>query len=93
MRYSQARINKVSKKITDTLFEKKLISNGPEEAEDIRYNISKVLSDEFRIEEIVDEEVRRIIRSYSRPIDEGSREWDILYKKHYEEQMGKRRRF
>lgn len=93
MRYSQGRINQVSKKITEALYENDMIDNPEADAEEIRFSIAKILSEEFSIEEQVDDEVRKIISSYSRMIIEGSREWDILYRKHYEEQMSKRRRF
>ncbi|MEZ4704348.1 MAG: DUF507 family protein [Bdellovibrionota bacterium] len=38
----------------------------------------------------VDLVVRKKIASYSRQILEGTREWDVMYRKHFEEEMLKR---
>lgn len=58
---------------------------------DIRIEIVRALTDEARLEETVDTEVRRTLTSYSRPVPEGSREWEVLYQKTREEVL--RRRF
>lgn len=57
---------------------------------DVRLQIVQTLTDELRIEEVVDAEVRRRLASYSRKITEGSREWDVMYQKLYEEETKKR---
>ena len=57
---------------------------------DVRLQIVKTLTDELKIEEAVDIEVRRKLASYSRKIVEGNREWDVMYQKLYEEEMKKR---
>lgn len=58
-----------------------------------RMEIANVLLKELQAEEVVDQEVRRILQSYKRKIAEGSREWDVMYQKTYEEQMKKRGTF
>ncbi len=60
-------------------------------AEDIRTEVLRTLSDETRVEESIDAEVRKILGSYARPAPEGSPEWEILYQKTREEVF--RRRF
>jgi uncharacterized protein len=57
---------------------------------DVRLQIVKTLTDELKIEEVVDAEVRRKLASYSRKIVEGNREWDVMYQKLYEEETKKR---
>ena len=57
---------------------------------DVRLQIVKTLTDELKIEEVVDAEVRRRLASYSRKIVEGNREWDVMYQKLYEEETKKR---
>jgi uncharacterized protein len=57
---------------------------------DVRLQIVKTLTDELKIEEIVDADVRRRLASYSRKIVEGNREWDVMYQKFYEQEMKKR---
>jgi hypothetical protein len=61
------------------------------ERDDVRAEISRVLAEETRLEESIDQEVRRVLSSYSRPLVAGSPEWEILYQKTREEIY--RRRF
>lgn len=60
-------------------------------ADDIRVEVLRALSDEARVEESIDAEVRKILGSYARPAPEGSPEWEVLYQKTREEVF--RRRF
>ena len=57
---------------------------------DVRLQIVKTLTDELKIEDVIDAEVRRKLASYSRKIVEGNREWDVMYEKFYEQEMKKR---
>jgi hypothetical protein len=59
--------------------------------DDIRVEIVRVLTEESKLEESIDSEVRKTLGSYSRPVPEGSREWEVLYQKTREEVF--RRRF
>ena len=59
--------------------------------EDLRVEVMRSLTEEAKLEESVDTEVRRTLSSYSRPVPEGSREWEIMYQKTREEVF--RRRF
>ncbi|PYN93228.1 MAG: hypothetical protein DMD91_30590 [Candidatus Rokuibacteriota bacterium] len=59
--------------------------------DDLRVEIVRVLSDETKLEESIDGEVRKILGSYARPAPEGSAQWDVLYEKTREEV--RRRRF
>jgi hypothetical protein len=47
----------------------------------LRTEIFRVLEDEGRLEDTVDQEVRKTLGSYSRPAPEGSAEWEVLYNK------------
>jgi hypothetical protein len=58
----------------------------------LRMGIANMMLDELSVEEEVEKEVQRILRSYKRKIVEGSREWDVMYQKTFEEQMKKRGR-
>ena len=57
----------------------------------LRTEVFRVLEDETKLDESIDEEVRRTLSSYSRPAPEGSAEWEVLYKKTRDEVY--RRRF
>jgi len=59
--------------------------------DDVRPEVIRALTEESKLEESIDSEVRRILASYSRPLPEGSREWEVLYQKTREEVF--RRRF
>ena len=49
-----------------------------------------ILTHYCRLDEEVDEAVRKKLATYSRNILEGSREWDVMYRKHFDEEMKKR---
>lgn len=58
--------------------------------EGLRVELVRTLTDESKLEESIDQEVRRILSSYSRPLVEGSREWEVMYQKTREEVFRKR---
>jgi hypothetical protein len=49
-----------------------------------------VLEDEAKLEDSIDQEVHRILRTYSRAAPEGSAEWEILYRKTRDEVHNRR---
>jgi len=51
--------------------------------------IKRVLSAELAQEAEIDRKVKAKLASYSRGIVEGSPEWDVLYRKTFEEEMRK----
>jgi hypothetical protein len=64
---------------------------GLKAPEDVRVEVVRTLSDESRLEESIDTEVRRILATYSHRSPEGSHEWEIMYQKTREDV--RRRRF
>ena len=58
--------------------------------DDLRPDVIRALTEESKLEESIDGEVRKILGSYSRPMPEGSREWEVLYQKTREEVFRKR---
>ena len=54
--------------------------------------IKRILAAELKVDEEVDVLVRRRLASYSRPLAEGSPEWETLYRKTFEEEMRKRKK-
>jgi hypothetical protein len=57
----------------------------------LRTEVFRVLEDEGKLEESIDQEVRRTLSTYARPAPEGSAEWEVLYRKTRDEVF--RRRF
>ena len=62
------------------------------EPNDIRADIFKFIENEGKIDEAIDLQVRQKIETQKRGIPEGSEEWDILYRKYFEEESARRRR-
>ncbi len=62
-------------------------------SDDLRGEVVRTLTDETKLEESIDQEVRRVLSSYSRPLLEGSPEWEVLYRKTREEVSRRRFRF
>jgi hypothetical protein len=60
--------------------------------DDVRTEIVRGLTEEAKLEETVDTEVRRTLSSYSRPAPEGSHEWEVMYQKTREEVFKRRLR-
>jgi len=92
MRLSREKINHLSKLLIGSLQGQKGITLT-REANEVRLRVVKVITDELKIDDVIDAEVRRTLNSYAKKPVEGSREWDILYQKLYESEMKKRRGF
>jgi hypothetical protein len=54
---------------------------------DIRLEVVKVLNNRLKIDEMLDQKVRDRIASFKRKIPEGGQEWQILYRRYYEEEI------
>ena len=89
MSLSRPKINALSHLIVKALQKSGIVTFLKPE-NDVRLQIVKTLTDELKIEEVIDAEVRRRLASYSRKITEGNREWDVMYQKLYEEETKKR---
>jgi len=61
------------------------------EPNQVRLKIVDLLRAELRRDEEIERRVRGKIVSQKRSIPEGSPEWDILFRKYYEEELGKLR--
>jgi len=60
--------------------------------QELRQQIQRLIEAEMRADEMIDALVRRKIESQKRSIPEGSEEWDVLYRKYYDEETAKHRR-
>ena len=88
MRFSEDRVRHISHLILDELEKESCVEEGGRAA--AVHEIKKVLFDYFKAEDNVDDLVRDKIRSLSRIVPEGSREWDVLFNKLFNEEMEKR---
>jgi hypothetical protein len=62
------------------------------EPQELRQEIVRLISEEMKADEAIDALVRRKIESQKRTIVEGSDEWDVLYRKYYEEESARHRK-
>ena len=90
MKWSRERLFYLAARLTDAVLAQEGVV-ALKTADDVRNEILRTLSDETRVEESIDAEVRKILSSYARPVPEGSSEWEVLYHKTRDEVF--RRRF
>jgi len=62
-----------------------------DEPQEIRQTIVKIIMDEMKNDELIDALVRRKLETQKRVV-EGSDEWDVLYRKYYEEEVARHRK-
>jgi uncharacterized protein len=63
-----------------------------DEPQELRGKVFHMIEAEMRADEAIDALARRKIESQRRDIPEGSSEWEILYRKYYEEETAKHRK-
>jgi hypothetical protein len=88
MRLSREKVNKLSHLVTEELVR---LDNLEfiEDRNTIRLEVVKILNEELKKEETLDQEARKKIASQKKTVPEGSLEWDILYRKYYAEEVKK----
>ena len=86
MRLSREKINVLSHQIAEKLAATDEIE-FIEDRNTIRLAVFDIITKWLKKEEAVDAGARKKIESQQRKIPEGSAEWDILYRKYYEEEL------
>lgn len=88
LRLSREKINFLSRIILDSLFENDQVEflDDPNE---IRLVIVKSIEEEIKLYNIIDKKAIEKIQSQKKSIEEGSREWEILYRKYYNDEIQK----
>lgn len=89
MQISEDRISHIAHKIYDKLWRDDL-ADFPDEARSLNA-IKDSIADFFSVAEDIDQAVRKKLASYSQAKVPGSREWEVLYQKHYAEELSKRK--
>ncbi len=84
MRLTREKTVRISHRIIDLLVTLPDV-DFVEDRDTIRQEIVAILTSLLKVEEQVDTEVRAKIASQKKEILEGSEEWDILYRKYYQE--------
>jgi hypothetical protein len=88
MRLSREKVNKLAHAVADTLAEMDNV-DFVEDRNTIRLEVRRVLELLMAQEARIDAAARQKIESQRRTILEGSQEWDILYRKYYNEEVKK----
>ena len=92
IRLSREKINFLSRKILEALFADDEVE-FLDEPNDIRLDIVRSIEDEMKLYDLIDRKATEKIESQKKPIKDGSREWEILYRKYYNEEINKLGKF
>ncbi len=87
-RLSREKINFLARQILDSLFENDEVE-FLFEPNDIRLSVVKTLEEELNLYDLIDKKAIEKIQSQKKAIEEGSREWEILYRKYYNDEISK----
>jgi len=84
-RFSADKISHISHLIADKLYDDDLM-DFPDEDDGPKF-MKKILGEYFQRETELEDKVKKKIASMSSPPFEGSREWDVLFRKYKEEEL------
>lgn len=88
MRLSRDKVNKLAHSVMDALTAVDSVE-FIEDPNTIRMEARRILEELLAAEEKIDQAARQKIESQRRTITEGTQEWDILYRKYYNEEVKK----
>ncbi|HTZ17399.1 MAG TPA: DUF507 family protein [Dissulfurispiraceae bacterium] len=89
MMLSDDKVSHTSHMLLKGLLDNKLVVLKVDDSE-VRREIKKTIGAQLKIGEEIDAAVTKKLLSFSRKLAEGSPEWEVLYKKFYEEEEAKR---
>ena len=87
-RLSREKINFLARQVLNSLFENDEVEFLFEPNE-IRLSVVKSIEEELKLYDLIDKRAIEKIQSQKKAIEEGSREWEILYRKYYNEEISK----
>lgn len=89
MKFTDDRISQIAHLIQDNLYREKSIDEAADK-DKVLYEVKKTLIDYFKVEDAADQAAREKVEKLKRGVLEGSREWEILYRKYFEEELSKK---
>jgi len=92
IRLSREKVNYLSRQILNRLLENDEVE-FLDESNEIRLSIVNIIEDEMNLYESIDKKAIEKIETQKKSIKEGSREWEILYRKYYNEEITKLGKF
>jgi hypothetical protein len=87
-RLSREKINFLARQVLNCLMKNDQVEFLDDDNE-IRLSIVHSVEEEIRLYDQLDKKAIDKIQSQKRAIEEGSREWEILYRKYYNEELSK----
>lgn len=87
-RLSREKINYLARIILNDLFENDQVE-FLDESNEIRLTIVRAIEEELKLYDSIYKKAIEKIQSQKKSIEEGSREWEILYRKYYNEELSK----
>jgi hypothetical protein len=88
LKLSREKINFLARQILKLLFENEQVEFLVEPNE-IRLSVVRSIEEEMKLYDQIDKKAVEKIQSQKKAIEEGSREWEILYRKYYNEEISK----
>jgi hypothetical protein len=88
VRLSRDKVNRLAHSVADALTSLDRVE-FIEDPNSIRMEARRILEELLAAEEKIDKAARQKIESQRRTITEGTQEWDILYRKYYNEEVKK----
>ncbi len=88
LKLSREKINFLARQILNLLFENEQVEFLVEPNE-IRLSVVRSIEEEMKLYDQIDKRAVQKIQSQKKAIEEGSREWEILYRKYYNEEISK----
>ena len=92
IRLSREKINFLARQILNHLFTNDDVE-FLDEPNEIRLTIVKSIEEEMKLYDLIDKRAVEKIESQKKAIKEGSREWEILYRKYYNDEITKLGKF
>jgi uncharacterized protein len=89
MMLSDDKISHTSHILLKGMLDHKLIELKADDSE-VRREIKRTITNELRAGEEINETVTKKLLSFSRKLVEGSPEWEVLYRKFYEEEEARK---
>ncbi|MGM0466810.1 MAG: DUF507 family protein [Acidobacteriota bacterium] len=88
IKLSREKINYLSRIIMESIFEDDRV-DFLDEPNEIRLSIVKSIENELKLYELLEKKAIKKIESQKKTIKEGSREWEILFRKYYKDEISK----
>jgi hypothetical protein len=86
LRLSREKVTRISHQVAEALrVDPEVILKT--DLNEIRLEVMKLINARLKVDELLDLKVRERIASFKRKIPEGGQEWQILYRRYYEEEL------